>query len=118
MKTQVLSIKNVESQLDSNKRKPNQLEVVVLLGEVTKHFIFTVKQTQLGNRTLLTLVEDTNFSNAFKFNDHIAIQITNLVKDVYQGEIITFPITVGDFGNPKEALAQQKPFNRELVERQ
>jgi hypothetical protein len=115
MKTQVLFIKNIEAQLDSSKRKTDALEVVVLLGEVTKQFIFTVKKTVLGNRTLLTFVEDTNFSNTFRFNDHIAIEITNLVKRTYQGEIITFPIVVGDFGTAEEALAQQKPFERKLV---
>lgn len=117
MKTQVLSIKSVEAKLDLHKTKSDELKVVVLLGDVTKQFIFTVKQTQIGNHTLLTFVEDTNFSNTFKFNDHIAIEITNLVKKVYQGEIITFPIAVGDFGNSQKALAQQKNFDRELAER-
>ncbi len=115
MKTKVLSIKKIEAQLESGKNKPDELEVVLLLGEVTKYFMFTVKKTQISNRTLLTFVEDANFSHTFRFNDHIAIEITNLVKKVYQGEMIAFPLAVGDFGTAEEALTLQKPFNKELV---
>lgn len=103
MMTQVLSIKNVEAFLNSGKDKLEQLEVIVLLGDIPKEFVFTVKKTKMlqGKRTLITFVEDTNFSDTFRFNDYLAIEITNLVKKVYHGEMIDFPVTVGDFCTSK-----------------
>lgn len=111
MKTQVLSITKIEP-IDSAKDKLDGLEVVVLLADSQKTFTFTVKKAKIGDRELTSFSEDEQFSQTFQFNDHIGIEITNLVKKVAQGEIINFPISVSDFGTPEEALAIQKPFER------
>ncbi|MGL4500532.1 MAG: hypothetical protein ACRCU2_15805 [Planktothrix sp.] len=111
MKTQVLLIKKFE-RLDSAKDKLDGLKVVVLLGDSQKTFTFTVKKAKIGDRELSSFSEDEHFSKTFQFNDHIGIEITNLVKKVAQGETLNFPISVRDFGTPEEALAIQKPFER------
>ena len=103
MKTQVVSITNFQNQFD-------ELKIVVLLGEITQQFRFIVKKSKIKDRILLTFIEDANFAEIFRFNDHLAIAITNLVKKVYQGENIDFPINLGDYGTALEALAQQKTF--------
>ena len=99
MKTQVVSITNSQNQFD-------EFEIVVLLGEITQQFRFTVKKSKVKDRILLTFIEDANFAETFRFNDHLAIAITNLVKKVYQGENISFPINVGDYGTALEALVR------------
>ncbi len=111
MKTQVLLIKKIQ-RIDSAKDKLDGLQVVVLLGDRKKTFIFTVKKAKIGDRELTSFSEDEHFSQTFQFNDHIGIEITNLVKKVAQGESLNFPISVSDFGTPEEALAKQKPFER------
>ena len=117
MKTQILSIGNIEPQSDSETEPLDRLKVSVGLGEITKQFIFTVKKAQIGDRILIIFVENADFSKTFQFNDAIAIEITNLVKQVYRGETMIFPVAVSDFGTPEQALAQQKPFNRELAQK-
>ena len=117
MNTKVISINKIETPLNSEKNQFDELEVVIFLDEITIKFRFTVKTSQINDRTLLTFIEDVDFSHTFRFNDHIAVEITNLVKKVYQGENINFPINVGDFGTSLEVVAQQKSFERELVER-
>ena len=109
MKTQVLSLKKIEP-LESAKNKLDRLQVVVLLGNSQKTFIFTVKKAKIGDRELTSFSEDEDFSRTFQFNNHIGIEITNLVKQVAGGETLNFPIPVGDFGTAKAALATQKPF--------
>lgn len=109
MKTQVLSITKIEP-IDSAKDKLDGLQVVVLLGNRQKTFTFTVKKAKIGDRELTSFSEDEHFSQTFQFNDHIGIEITNLVKKVAQGETLNFPIPVSDFGTPEEALAIQKPW--------
>ena len=109
MKTQIVSITNLQNQF-------NELEIVVLLGETNQQFRFTVKKSKIEDRILLTFIEDANFAETFRFNDHLAIAITNLVKKVYQGENINFPINVGDYGTSLEALAQQKTFESKKYE--
>lgn len=101
MKTQLLSITNLQ----------NQLEILVLLGEISRQYRFIVKKNQIKDSTLLTFVEDQDFSETFRFNDHIAIEITNLVKKFYQGEKIDFPINLGDYDTDLIALSQQENFD-------
>ena len=117
VKTQVLSIENIEQESDSKAGRLDGLKVSVGLGEITKQFIFTVKKAQIADRTLITFVENADFSKTFQFNDAIAMEITNLVKQVYRGESIVFPVTVSDFGTPEQALAQQKSFNKEVAQK-
>ena len=51
------------------------------------------------------------------FNVHLASQIFQLIIKVINGEVVNFPVDVGYFYTREEALAQQKPFNMELVQR-
>jgi hypothetical protein len=39
-----------------------KLEIVVLLGEITQQFRFTVKKSKIKDPILLTFVEDEDFS--------------------------------------------------------
>ena len=115
MKTTVLSIQRVDSQSSVSDGKSDGLKVIVLAGEQQQEFKFTVRKAKLGKREILTFVEEEAFSQLFQFNAHIAIEINNLVAQVYQGKRLNFPLDVGDFGAPEQALAEQKPFEAELV---
>ncbi len=65
----------------------------------------------------MSITEESRFSQFFMFNVHISSQILQLVIKVINSEVINFPVDVGCFYDRKEAIAQQKPFDRELVER-
>jgi hypothetical protein len=115
MKTTVLSIQRADSQSNLTNEKSNGLKVIMLMGDQKQEFKFTVRKAKLGKREILTFVEEAAFSELFRFNAHIAIEINNLVAKVYQGASVKFPLDVGDFGTPEQALAEQKPFEAELV---
>ena len=116
MKTTVLSIQRVNSQSSVSDEKADRLKVIVLVGDQKHGFRFTVSKAKLGKREIITFVEEETFSQLFQFNAHIAIEINNLVAQVYQGESIEFPLDVGDFGTPEQALTEQNTFETELVQ--
>ena len=91
MKTQVVSITNFQNQFD-------ELKIVVLLGEITQQFRFIVKKSKIKDRILLTFIEDANFTEIFRFNDHLAIAITNLVKKFIKEKILIFLLILAIMG--------------------
>ena len=100
--------------LSINQKNSDIVEVCLSLGEKQYKFLFTLSRDTTDTQ-LMTIAEETQFSQLFMFNVHIASQILQLVIKVIKGEVVNFPVDVGCFYSREEALAQQKPFNRELV---
>ncbi len=110
MKVQVLSIQSAIA--------PNTHEVVLSVGTDTQKFICTTEVNRVGEHLLQTTCGDSlrgssasrTFSEVFKFNQRVAMNVTNLVVKCYNREIVNLPADVGVFVTPETALSKQKPF--------
>jgi hypothetical protein len=109
MKVQVLSVKPAIA--------PNTHEVVLSVGADTHKFIFTTEVNKVGEHLLQNTRGDRSFSEVFKFNQRVAMNVTNLVVKFYNHETVNVPADVGVFVTPETALSKQKPFeNNSLVD--
>ncbi|TAF05406.1 MAG: hypothetical protein EAZ78_05480 [Oscillatoriales cyanobacterium] len=102
MKVQVLSIQSAIA--------PNTHEVVLSVGTDTQKFIFTTEVNRVGEHLLQTTRGDRTFSEVFKFNQRVAMNVTNLVVKCYNCETVNLPADVGVLVTPETALSKQKPF--------
>ncbi|MEG4500694.1 hypothetical protein QUB05_09160 [Microcoleus sp. F10-C6] len=110
MKVQVLSIQPAS--------EPNTHQVWVSVGTDTHKFIFTTEVNQVGEHLLQTTRGDSlrdscasrTFSEVFRFNQRVAMNVTNLVVKCYNHETINLPADVGIFVTPETALSKQKQF--------
>lgn len=102
MKVQVLSIQSAIA--------PNTHEVVLSVGTDTQKFIFTTEVNRVGEHLLQTTRGDRTFSEVFRFNQRVAMNVTNLVVKCYNGETVNLPADVGVLVTPETALSKQKPF--------
>jgi hypothetical protein len=102
MKVQVLSIQSAIA--------PNTHELLLSVGTDTQKFIFTTEVNRVGEHLLQTTRGDSTFSEVFKFNQRVAMNVTNLVVKCYNSETVNFPADVGVFVTPETALSKQKPF--------
>jgi len=102
MKVQVLSIQSAIA--------PNTHEVVLSVGTDTQKFIFTTEVNRVGEHLLQTTRGDRTFSEVFKFNQRVAMNVTNLVVKCYNRETVNLPADVGVLVTPEAALSKQKPF--------
>ncbi|HIK09203.1 MAG TPA: hypothetical protein IGS52_02870 [Oscillatoriaceae cyanobacterium M33_DOE_052] len=88
----------------------NHFAVIILIDEMTSQFEFTVEK-EVGE-PMAVISGNREFCQTFKFNQHIAVEVSKLVSKIYRGAHIEFPVYVGDFASPEEAIAQQKPFQQ------
>ncbi len=102
MKVQVLSIQSAIA--------PNTHEVVLSVGTDTQKFIFITEVNRVGEHLLQTTRGDRTFSEVFKFNQRVAMNVTNLVVKCYNRETVNLPADVGVLVTPETALSKQKPF--------
>lgn len=102
MKVQVLSIQSAIA--------PNTHEVVLSVGTDTQKFIFTTEVNRVGEHLLQTTHGDRTFSEVFRFNQRVAMNVTNLVVKCYNCETVNLPADVGVLVTPETALSKQKPF--------
>jgi hypothetical protein len=104
MKVQVLSIQSANA--------TNSHEVLLSVGTDTQKFIFTTEVNRVGEHLLQTTRGDRTFSEVFKFNQRVAMNVTNLVVKCYNHESVNFPADVGVLVTPETALSKQKPFEK------
>ena len=102
MNTTVLSIQPLEG--------TNQFIVLMSIGTEREQFTFTIERP--NQEPFVVVGGDVRFGKFFRFNQHIAIEVSKLVGEIYQGKPVELPADVGDFGTPEEAIAQQKPFQK------
>ena len=102
MKVQVLSVQPA--------RQPNTHQVLVSVGTDTHKFIFTTEINQVGEHLLQTTRGDRTFSEVFRFNQRVAMNVTAQVVKYYNRETVELPADVGVFVTPETALSKQKPF--------
>lgn len=102
MNTTVLSIQPVEG--------TNDFIVLMSIDAAQEQFTFTIDQP--SQEPFVVVGGDIRFGKFFRFNQHIAIEVSKLVGEIYQGKPVEFPVDVGDFGTPEEAIALQKPLQK------
>ncbi|MEG4445747.1 hypothetical protein QUB47_28305 [Microcoleus sp. AT9_B5] len=91
-------------------RQPNTHQVLVSVGTDTHKFIFTTEVNQVGEHLLQTTRGDRTFSEVFRFNQRVAMNVTAQVVKYYNRETVELPADVGIFITPETALSKQKPF--------
>ena len=82
------------------------LEVAMSVGNERYQFIFQIER-DADDPKFTSLLEDRQFSQLFKFNAPISSQVIRLIAQVINGEKVEFPIEVGEFYPPEQALLQQ-----------
>ena len=102
MKVTVLLIKPAQ--------EPNCHVVSLTIGEDRRIFRFTTKVNQVGDHQIQTTQGDREFSDWFRFNQRVAMNVSQLVVKFYNKEAIELPANVGNFVTPEEALSKLKPF--------
>ena len=102
MKVRVLSIKPSQ--------EPNSHEVLLSIGEERQIFKFTTEVNQVGGRQLQTTQGERRFSDWFRFNQRVAMNVNKLVVKFYNKKFVELPADVGTFVTPEEAISQLKPI--------
>ncbi|NEQ65995.1 MAG: hypothetical protein F6K21_10930 [Symploca sp. SIO2D2] len=101
MNVKVLSIKR--------SREPNSHEVLLSIGDDRQIFKFTTEVNQVGGRPLQTTQGEQGFSDWFRFNQRVAMNVNKLVVKFYNQEAVELPADVGNFVTPEEAVSKLKP---------
>jgi len=102
MNVKVLSIKPA--------KEPNSHEVLLSIGDDRQIFRFTTEVNQVGGRQLQTTQGERGFSDLFRFNQRVAMNVSKLVVQFYNKEAVELPADVGNFVTPKEAVSKLKRF--------
>ena len=105
MNLTVLSIKSAQD--------PNSHEVLLSIGEERQVFRFITEVNQVGDRQLQTTQAEQRFSDFFRFNQRVAMQVSQLVVKFYNREAIELPSHVGDFVSPEEAVSRSHIITNE-----
>ena len=108
MKVTVLSIKPA--------REPNCHEVLLSIGEERQVFEFTTEVNRVGEHQLQTTRAEDRFSDLFRFNQRVAMNVSQLVVKFYNQEAIELPADVGNFVTPEEAVSNLKQFKKPETE--
>lgn len=103
MKVKVLSIQPV--------KEPNSHEVLLSIGADRHKFLLKTEVNQVGERLLQTTHGDRTFAEVFRFNQRIAMNVTDLVVKFYNKEAVELPVDVGIFVTPEEAVSKLKRFD-------
>ncbi len=93
----------------------NTHEVVLSVGTDTHKFIFTTEVNRVAGNLLQNTRGDCTFSEIFRFNQRVAMNVTNLVVKYYNHETVDLPADVGIFVTPETALSKQKPFEHSIL---
>jgi len=107
MKVQVLSIEPT--------KEPSLHEVLLSIGENQQVFMFATEVNQIGEHKIQTTHGDETFSEVFRFNQRVAMNITNLVAKFYNKETVELPADMGNFVTPEVAVAKLKTFSASLT---
>ncbi|WP_254009743.1 hypothetical protein [Limnofasciculus baicalensis] len=78
-------------------------------------FLFTTEVNQLGDKSLQTTDGNREFSEVFRFNQRVAMNVSKLVVKFYNKEVVEFPADVGNFVTPEEAVSKLKSFQNDRV---
>lgn len=91
-------------------QEPNSHEVLLSIGEERQIFRFTTEVNQVGDRQLQTTQAEPKFSELFRFNQRVAMKVSQLLVKYYNQEFVELPADVGNFVTPEEAVSNLKPF--------
>ncbi|MBE9225967.1 hypothetical protein IQ264_11075 [Phormidium sp. LEGE 05292] len=69
---------------------------------------------EIGEHEIQTTHGDDNFSEVFRFNQRVAMNITNLVVKFYNKKTVELPADVSNFVTPEAAVAKLKTLFNSL----
>jgi len=78
-------------------------------------FLFITDVNKVGDKLLQTTDGDCTFSEIFRFNQRVAMNVSKLVVKFYNKEIVELPADVGNFVTPEEAVSKLKSFESERM---
>ncbi len=90
-------------------------EVLLSIGADMHKFLFTTEVNKVGDKLLHTTDGDRSFSEVFKFNQRVAMNVCKLVVKFYNKEIVELPADVGNFVTAEEAVSKLKSFEPERM---
>ena len=108
MNVKVLSIKPA--------RKSNCHEVLLSIGGERQVFKFTTEVNRVGDRLLQTTWGEERFSDVFRLDRRVAMNVSQLVVKFYNKEAIELPADVGNFVTPEEAVSNLRQFRKPETE--
>ena len=80
------------------------------VGNDRQEFMFAVETSP--HDPFVVVGGDRRFGQYFRFNQHIAAKVGQLVADVYYDKVVDVSMEVGYFFTPEEAIAQQQRFHQ------
>ncbi|GAP93606.1 hypothetical protein [Leptolyngbya sp. NIES-2104] len=75
----------------------NQWNVKLLVGQQSVVYPFAQEEVAISDRSIIGITSDPAFRKFFKFNQHLIHQITHLLIQSVNAEVIEFPVEVGNF---------------------
>ena len=103
MKVKVLSIQPT--------KELNSHEVLLTIGTDSHSFLLKTEVNKVGEHLLQTTHGDRAFSEVFRFNQRVAMKVTDLVVKFNNEEAVELPADVGNFVTPEAAVSKLKPFD-------
>ncbi len=100
MKVQVLSVQPTIA--------PNSHEVLLSVGADRYKFIFTTEVNRVGEHLLQTTHGDSAFSEMFRFNQRVAMKVTNLVVKCYNERVCIISCRCRHFCNSRSSFIEAK----------
>lgn len=109
MKVKVLSI---QPALEANSH-----EVLLTIGADRHKFLLKTEVNKVGEHLLQSTHGDRTFSEVFRFNQRVAMNVTDLVVKFYNKQAVELPVDVGIFVTPEEAVSKLKRFDSEGLQK-
>ena len=87
-----------------------------MIGEERQFFKFITEVNRVGDRLLQTTWGEERFSDLFRLDRRVAMNVSQLVVKFYNHEAIELPADVGNFVTPEEAVSNLKQFRKPETE--
>jgi len=84
--------------------EPNSHQVLLSIGGERQIFRFTTEVNRVGDRLLQTTWGEDRFSDVFRFNQRVAMNVSQLVVKFYNKEVVELPADVGNFVTSEKAV--------------
>jgi hypothetical protein len=84
----------------------NSWDVLLAIAERLQSFSFARESVQIGASKGWALTAETDFSERFRFNQHISQRVYELVREAMQGKTVALPLLVGQLYTAEKAQAE------------
>ncbi|NEP45916.1 MAG: hypothetical protein F6K35_44610 [Okeania sp. SIO2H7] len=87
-----------------------------MIGEERQFFKFITEVNRVGDRLLQTTWGEDRFSDVFRLDRRVAMNVSQLVVKFYNKEVVELPVDVGNFVTPEEAVSNLRQFRKPETE--